>query len=1501
MKNKTVFTVITCLLLFFMVRWDNVLPINGVSAAENKDVSNLQNIVNWNDRFVTHDYFDIKNLINGRQVSGSRTNYIAYENARIAEDAITVFIGQEISLTANNLKYQDYPVIFFESVPGPGAQLGLGSASNLIQTGFTFQKSMVDNGQIKFKASEEGVYTFQVRWQSGQGLQGARIQPYTDIFTITIKVENPPPTDIRIFQRNAPGGFPGMRIGYLTGLDNYGDSNTFSIVNDPKDLFEVSTIDANAKRGFLRLKEGKALAAGESAMVRLKVTDSVNNSFEKDINIVGVTPTMVNVANGGTNESTYSGVDLSAGLSIILPEKGALKGVFEGEEYEVSEYGMFNGDLLKYVANNETGIDSFILGEQYYIVVIGNQGHSVSFEVDGGSPVANQSVENEGKVVKPEDPMKQGYTFAGWYTDKTYSTPFNFSTQITDNTKIYAKWNANQYTISFNSNGGSAVGSIKSDYGTKITAPAVPTKSGYSFVGWYKDAAFNHEWAFETEKVISDQTLFAKWEINKYTVSFNSNGGNAVANQSVEHDGTATKPEDPTKQGYTFAGWYTDNTYSTPYNFGTTVTTNKTIYAKWAINQYTISFDSNGGSEVETITADYGAKVAFPTVPTKVGYTFAGWYKDEAFNHTWAFEADQVTGNQMLYAKWEINKYLVSFHSDGGSSVASQTVAHDGKAKEPDMPTKQGHTFAGWYTDNTYSTQYDFGTLINADKTIYAKWTVNQYTISFDSNGGSALQSVKADFKTKISAPSAPTKVGYTFVGWYKDALFNHEWAFDEDEVTDDQMLYAKWKIKKYKVSFDSNGGSSVIYQSVDHDGTATVPQPPTKQGYTFTGWYTDNTYSTPYDFGTSITGDKTIYAKWIINQYIISFQSNGGSNVDPLTEDYETKISAPLEPVKAGYIFVGWYKDEQYKNEWIFEADQVTDDQTLYAKWEIKKYKVSFDSTGGDSIQNQSVSHGGVAIEPQFPTRPGYTFAGWYTDSIYNTLYNFDTPIVDDKTLYAKWKINQYTVSFDSTGGSKVESLTADYETKIIAPKAPTRVGYIFAGWYKDPQYTDLWNLLKDKVVGEITLYAKWNPYIPSSDSEGETSSPSNTEEIVVDVNGENGTNLTKTPIKRTTEPNGTVRDLVAMSESIAKDTVEKAKQQGVDTARIVIPDTNDKVSEVTVEIPKSALKQLNDGKLKLEIATDNAIIAIPTESIASFNDNLYFRVVPLKSKEEQKQVEERAKKEELIQEITHNQTVQVLGRPMEIETNMQSREVSIVLPLKDSLPANAKEREKILDNLGIYIEHSDGTKEVLQGKVVSYKNNGELGLEFKVNKFSTFTIVYMEGAQAFFDGKATCGKDALTADAIGCVSAKKSVPVYELVNNRLKKADTLSAGHSVPAYEAISPMLGLGGDIWVERTDAIRYETPSKVMLAKNAITGSKREKQIWKGLELRPGQIGKVTVLQDTVIWEKINKTKKLPRILKKGEQYRVYRYVPGMYDLGNGKYMVQDDYVIFNSLN
>ncbi len=235
-------------------------------------------------------------------------------------------------------------------------------------------------------------------------------------------------------------------------------------------------------------------------------------------------------------------------------------------------------------------------------------------------------------------------------------------------------------------------------------------------------------------------------------------------------------------------------------------------------------------------------------------------------------------------------------------------------------------------------------------------------------------------------------------------------------------------------------------------------------------------------------------------------------------------------------------------------------------------------------------------------------------------------------------------------------------------------------------------------------------------------------TEQIVVDVDGNNGSHLTKTPITRTTEPNGTVKDKVAMTDAIAKETVQKAKEQGVDTASIIIPDKEDKVTEVLVEVPQSALDELNNGKLKLEIVTRNAVVSIPTKSLNNFEGNLYLRVVPIKSESEKQQVEDRAKNESLIQEAIGNNTVQVIGRPMEIETNMQSHEVTIMLPLTANLPTNAAEREKLLTNLGVYIEHSDSSKELIKGTVVKMQDGSE-GLQFTVNKFSTFTMVYLEG----------------------------------------------------------------------------------------------------------------------------------------------------------------------------
>ncbi|WP_185602350.1 S-layer homology domain-containing protein [Paenibacillus sp. 598K] len=235
------------------------------------------------------------------------------------------------------------------------------------------------------------------------------------------------------------------------------------------------------------------------------------------------------------------------------------------------------------------------------------------------------------------------------------------------------------------------------------------------------------------------------------------------------------------------------------------------------------------------------------------------------------------------------------------------------------------------------------------------------------------------------------------------------------------------------------------------------------------------------------------------------------------------------------------------------------------------------------------------------------------------------------------------------------------------------------------------------------------------------------NTEQINVDIESGNGTNLAKTPITRTTQPDGTQSDRVSVTDAIAKQMTEKAKETGVNVARIVIPDANDRVSEVRVDVPRSAVQQLREGNLQLEIATVNARIAIPAASLTGFADDLYFRIVPIKDDAEKRQVAERITEAELVTEAAQDRDVRMLGRPMSIETNVQNREVSIILPLKEGLPTDPTERQEMLNNLHIFVEHSDGTKELLQGTIVEAADGSE-AIEFTVTRFSTFSVLYME-----------------------------------------------------------------------------------------------------------------------------------------------------------------------------
>lgn len=230
---------------------------------------------------------------------------------------------------------------------------------------------------------------------------------------------------------------------------------------------------------------------------------------------------------------------------------------------------------------------------------------------------------------------------------------------------------------------------------------------------------------------------------------------------------------------------------------------------------------------------------------------------------------------------------------------------------------------------------------------------------------------------------------------------------------------------------------------------------------------------------------------------------------------------------------------------------------------------------------------------------------------------------------------------------------------------------------------------------------------------------------EVDVAIGGANVAGITKVPVQRTTHSNGTITDLVRFTKDKAEEAVKKAQETGQSIARVVIPDPADNVSEVNVQIPAETAKLLKENGIVLEIYTENAIIRIPNASLEGIGQDFYFRLVPVRNAAERNEIEKRATLEAVVREVAKDNRIEVVARPMTIETNLSSRAVTLILPLKDvKLPANEAARNAFLAQLGIFIEHTDGTKEVVKGKAVTYKE-GLLGLEFSVSKFSTFTII--------------------------------------------------------------------------------------------------------------------------------------------------------------------------------
>ena len=478
-----------------------------------------------------------------------------------------------------------------------------------------------------------------------------------------------------------------------------------------------------------------------------------------------------------------------------------------------------------------------------------------------------------------------------------------------DVTALTVQWTAPIYAVTLNTNGGTINNGNVTEYiyGVGATLPTADdmTYTGHTFKGWYDNEGLTGDPVTAiggTE--MGNKEYWAKWEINQYTITFDTAGGSAIAPITQDYGTAVTAPEPPAKPGYTFTGW-------NPALPATMPAENLTVTAQWTVNQYTITFDTADGSAIAPITQDYGTAITAPAAPTREGYTFTGWDK--------TIPATMPAGDMTITAQWTVNQYTITYNLDGGTAEGNpDTYTVETDAFTLKNPTRPGYTFTGW--SGTGLTGEDNLTVTipkgsTGNRSYTAHWSLNTYSITYDLNGGTASGNPTSyTVESATITLNQPTKTGYTFTGWSGTDLTG------EDNLTvtipagstGDRSYTAHWSLNTYSITYDLDGGTASGNPDFYTVESSTITlNPPTRTGYTFIGWSgtdlsgSDNlTVTIP----AGSIGNRSYTAHWSLNTYSITYDLDGGTAFgNPDSYTVESAAITLNEPTKAGYVFTGW------------------------------------------------------------------------------------------------------------------------------------------------------------------------------------------------------------------------------------------------------------------------------------------------------------------------------------------------------------------------------------------------------------------------------------------------------------------------------------------------------------------------------------------------------------------------------------------------------------------
>ena len=672
--------------------------------------------------------------------------------------------------------------------------------------------------------------------------------------------------------------------------------------------------------------------------------------------------------------------------------------------------------------------------------------------INEGTEYHKETAEYGSVITEIQDPIKEGYTFTGWYTKDNEKVSYPIT--VTKNMTLYSKYEINSYKVSYYNEGVKYIEDQKINYGENALKPNTdPSKIGYTFKYW-SIKENGEEYEFST-KITKDITLYAVYEINKYTVTY-INEGVEYHKETAEYGSIVTSIQDPTKEGYTFIGWYNEN--NEKINHPITVTENITLHSKYEINTYTVSFYHNNEKYVEDQRVNYGESALKPSIdPIKEDYNFSGWVI-KGTNNKYDFTS-KVTKDIELESSFTAKPtYTVTFKI-GNEVILTENVIEGHKVTSKEAPYKKGYLFDKWYSDEGLTIENNFDEKIMNNKTIYGKYNENKHTVTYINEGTTYYTEKVLDRFTAKGPSENPSKEGYTFKYFSKDKKV----AFDYSaEITEDTTLYAVYEINKYTVTY-INEGSEYHTEELTYGSKHEKIEDPFKTGYTFTGWYTENEEKVEYPI--TVTKDITLHSKYEINKYTVTF--NDEDRITTKEVNYNNKVEPVTNQGKTGYTFKYW-SIEKGGEEYNFNT-LVTENITLYAVYEINKYTITYINEGSE-YHKEELTYGSKHEKIEDPFKTGYTFTGWYTEN--EEKVEYPITVTKDITLHSKYEINKYTVTFNDE--DRITTKEVNYNNKVEPVTNQGKTGYTFKYWSIEKGGEEYnFNTL---VTENITLYAVYN-----------------------------------------------------------------------------------------------------------------------------------------------------------------------------------------------------------------------------------------------------------------------------------------------------------------------------------------------------------------------------------------------------------------------------------------